>query len=158
MVLLASLGYARRRAADEAPPRRRLGRRPRRGHDGRQRSHDLPLALADLPSGAGADTIGSLLVLGAGGTGVAFLLYYTLIADVGPARASIVAYLAPVFAVLYGVALLDEGVLGRGRRSGSLLILAGSWLGAESRLPSRPRRLSRSAPSRSSAPAPARAR
>ena len=117
----------------------------------------LPLALADLPSGAGADTIGSLLVLGAGGTGVAFLLYYTLIAEVGPARASIVAYLAPVFAVFYGVALLDEG-FSVAAAVGLLLILAGSWLGAEGRLPSWMRRLSRSEPSRSSAPAPVRVR
>jgi drug/metabolite transporter (DMT)-like permease len=114
----------------------------------------LPVALADLPSAAGADSVSALLALGALGTGIAFLVFYTLIKEVGPARASIVAYLAPGFAVGYGVALLDESITA-GTIAGLVLILAGSWLGAEGRLPGR---LSRSAPSRSSAPAPARAR
>ena len=91
--------------------------------------------------------------LGAIGTGVAFLIFYTLIADVGPARASIVAYLAPGFAVGYGVALLGESITA-GTIAGLVLILAGSWLGAEGRLPA----FMRSEPSRSSAPAPARVR
>ena len=56
----------------------------------------------------GIDTIGSLLVLGAGGTGVAFLIFYTLIAEVGPGRATVVAYIAPAFSVVYGVVLLGE--------------------------------------------------
>jgi len=39
--------------------------------------------------GPGLDTIGSMAALGAGGTGLAFLIFYTMINDVGPARASI---------------------------------------------------------------------
>src|SRR2546429_432717 len=46
------------------------------------------------PSDApGIDTVASLLVLGAGGTGVAFLIFYTLIAEIGPGRATVVAYI-----------------------------------------------------------------
>jgi hypothetical protein len=80
-----------------------------------------------------------------------------------------VGYVAPAFSIFYGVVLLDEAVTA-GAIGGLLLILAGSWLGAEGRLPWQPRRapapapdpppaaVSRSEPSRSSAPAPARAR
>lgn len=84
--------------------------------------------------GVGLDAAGSLLALGIGGTGVAFLIFYTLIAEVGPARASIVAYVAPGFSVIYGAALLDEAI-GVATIAGLALILAGSYLGAEGRLP-----------------------
>ena len=130
----------------------------------------LPLLVAAPPAGTpGLDAVGSLIALGAGGTGAAFVLYYTLIARVGPARASMVGYVAPAFSIFYGVVLLDEAVTA-GAIGGLLLILAGSWLGAEGRLPWQPRRVpapdpapaaepvSRTGPSRSSAPAPARAR
>jgi drug/metabolite transporter (DMT)-like permease len=98
----------------------------------------------------GIDTIASLLVLGAGGTGIAFLIFYTLIAEVGPGRATVVAYIAPAFSVVYGVVLLDESFTA-GTAAGLALILAGSWLAAGGRL-------NRSGLSRSSVPAPARAR
>ncbi|MCW2983105.1 MAG: family transporter [Conexibacter sp.] len=115
----------------------------------------LPVALVSLPThGPGANAVLSMIALGAGGTGLAFLFFYTSIAQVGPARASVVAYVAPAFAVVYGVVLLGES-LTLGTIGGLLLILAGSWLAASGRLPSR---LSRSAPSRSSAPEPARVR
>lgn len=101
-------------------------------------------------------TLAALLVLGAGGTGVAFLIFYILNADVGPSRASIVAYIAPFFSVVYGVTLLDEP-FGVGTAAGLVLILAGSWLAADGRLPGRGR-VSRTGPSRSTVPAPVRAR
>jgi drug/metabolite transporter (DMT)-like permease len=104
-----------------------------------------------FPSDApGLDTVGSLLVLGAGGTGIAFLIFYTLIAEIGPGRATVVAYIAPGFSVIYGVSLLGESFT-LGTAAGLALILAGSWLAAGGRL-------SRSGLSRSSVPAPARAR
>lgn len=97
----------------------------------------LPLAAFAVPShGVEPATVGAMLALGAGGTGLAFLIYYTLIADVGPARATIVAYIAPGFAVLYGATLLDETVT-LATIAGLALILLGSWLGAEGRLPRR---------------------
>jgi drug/metabolite transporter (DMT)-like permease len=115
----------------------------------------LPLLIAAPPDASiGLDALGSLIALGVGGTGLAFILFYTLIADVGPRRAAIVSYVAPAFSIAYGVVLLGES-LGPGAIAGLVLILAGSWLGAEGRLPGRPR-VSRSGPSRSSAPAPAR--
>ena len=70
------------------------------------------------------------------GTGLAFVIYYELISTVGPARSSLVAYVAPAFAVVYGVALLDEG-FGVATAAGLVLIVAGSWLAAERKLPTR---------------------
>jgi drug/metabolite transporter (DMT)-like permease len=154
MVLVASLGYA----LGALWLKHRLGDLPPALAAGASLATSallvLPLALATLPShGPGLGTVAALLVLGMGGTGVAFLLFYTLIADVGPARASIVAYIAPGFAVVYGVTLRGER-FGVGTALGLLLILTGSWLGAEGRLPW----VSRTAPSRSSVPEPVRAR
>jgi drug/metabolite transporter (DMT)-like permease len=98
-----------------------------------------PAALFSLPAAMpGAKATASLLLLGAGGTGMAFAIFYTLIAGVGPSRASLVAYIAPGFAVLYGVWLLSEP-LTAGALLGLVLILAGSWIAAEGRLPGRAR-------------------
>ena len=98
-----------------------------------------PFALVALPSHAPSlESAVSLLALGAGGTGIAFAIYYTLITEIGPGRASLVAYIAPGFAVLYGVALLSEP-LTAGAVLGLALILAGSWIAAEGRLPGQAR-------------------
>ena len=99
----------------------------------------LPLAAISAPTEPpGADTVGSLAALGVLGSGVAFLIYYTLIARVGPSKASLVAYVAPGFAVLYGVVLLGEG-FALSTLAGLVMIVGGSWLAAEGRLPWRPR-------------------
>jgi drug/metabolite transporter (DMT)-like permease len=115
----------------------------------------LPVAAVSLPThDPGASAILSMIALGAGGTGLAFLFFYTSIAEIGPARAAVVAYVAPAFSVVYGATLLGED-LTVGTIGGLVLILAGSWLAASGR---RPTPLSRSEPSRSTSPAPARAR
>jgi drug/metabolite transporter (DMT)-like permease len=115
----------------------------------------LPLLVATPPPHApGAGVVAALIVLGAGSTGIAFLWFYTVMREVGPGRASIVSYLAPPFAVLYGTVFLGES-LGAGAFAGIVLILAGSWIGVSRRAPWR---LSRTAPSHSTAPEPARAR
>ena len=84
------------------------------------------------------ETVAAIVALGAGGTGLAFLIFYTLIAEVGPARAALVTYLAPGFALLYGVWLLSEP-LTAGAVLGLVLILAGSFFAAEGRLPGQAR-------------------
>jgi drug/metabolite transporter (DMT)-like permease len=94
----------------------------------------LPLALVHPPTSLGLDAAASMLALGVLGTGLAFLIFYTLIADLGPRRASLVAYLAPGFAVVYGAALLDERIT-VATIGGLALILLGSWMGAEGRAP-----------------------
>jgi len=88
----------------------------------------LPWALLDTPDAVpsmGASA--ALLALGVGGTGIAFVIFYTLIANVGPAKASVVAYVAPAFSIVYGVTLLDESFT-FGTAAGVALILLGSWL------------------------------
>ena len=95
----------------------------------------MPFALADLPeSTPSADAIVSIAVLGLVCSALAFLLFFRLIADVGPARASIITYVNPVVALALGVAILDES-LTTGAVVGLLLILAGSWLATDGRLP-----------------------
>ena len=103
----------------------------------------LPVAVATFPSAAPrAGTWAAMAALGVGGTGIAFALFYTLIRREGPARATIVAYIAPAFAVVYGVTLRGES-FGASTAAGLVLILAGSWLAAEGRLPGRQTRATR---------------
>ncbi len=52
----------------------------------------------------------AVLVLGVLCTGVAYVLYFRLIANAGPARALTVTFMIPVFAVIYGVVFLSEEV------------------------------------------------
>lgn len=90
----------------------------------------LPWAAVTAPDATIAvGSLAAIAALGVLGTGLAFVIFYTLIAEVGPARASIVAYIAPLFAVVYGVVLLDES-FGVGTFAGLALIVAGSWLAA----------------------------
>jgi drug/metabolite transporter (DMT)-like permease len=50
----------------------------------------------------------AITTLGVVGTGLAYLLNYRIIADVGATRASVVTYLIPVVAVTVGIVVLDE--------------------------------------------------
>ena len=94
----------------------------------------LPWAAFTFPSSfPDLEGTASILTLGIAGTGIAFVIFYTLIATEGPAKASIVAYVAPIFAVFYGATLLDEAVTA-GTFAGMALILFGSWLAAEGSL------------------------
>ena len=85
----------------------------------------LPLALATLPSALpGARALLSVLVLGAVGTALAFVIFYKLINEVGAGRASLVSYLAPGVALFYGALLLDEAITAAAI-AGLVLILGG---------------------------------
>lgn len=93
----------------------------------------LPFALATAPSEApGLGPIAAVVALGVLGTGVAFAIFYDLMASVGPARTFVVTYLAPGFAVLYGALLLDEPI-SVWTLAGLILIVGGSYLAAEGR-------------------------
>ncbi len=70
------------------------------------------------------DALGSVVILGVLGTGIAYILNYRLILDDGPTVASTVTYLIPVVAVLFGVAVLDESLSLR-VLAGMLVVLAG---------------------------------
>lgn len=61
----------------------------------------------------GREAIGpfsALLALGVMGTGIAYVMYFRLLMDVGPSRTVVVTYLVPVTAVAWGSILLDETV------------------------------------------------
>ncbi|MFH0241179.1 DMT family transporter [Streptomyces sp. HK10] len=69
----------------------------------------------------------AVAALGALGTGVAFLLQYGLVAEVGPTTATLVTYFIPVIATAAGVALLDEH-LAWSTPAGALIVLVGAAL------------------------------
>jgi len=58
---------------------------------------------------------------------LAYVIYYKLIADVGPTRALTVTFLIPVFAMLWGALLIRERVT-LSMAAGALIILAGTFL------------------------------
>jgi drug/metabolite transporter (DMT)-like permease len=69
----------------------------------------LPFAIAAWPDHAIAmKSWGSAAMLGVVCTGIAFVMYYRLIARIGASRASTVTYLIPVFGVAWAWWLLDE--------------------------------------------------
>lgn len=82
-----------------------------------------PTAVAAVPGLAWLAVLGLALV----STTVAFILYYRLIADVGPVKAITVTLLVPIFGMAWGVAFLGEPVT-PGRIAGCAIILAGCGL------------------------------
>lgn len=97
-----------------------------------------PLAFAAPPGKTpSGEALVSIVVLGVFCTAAALVLFGWLVAEIGPARTSVLTYIAPIVAVALGVAVLDER-LGPGAVVGMLLILAGSWLSTDGRLPPGP--------------------
>ena len=93
----------------------------------------LPAALLQWPSETpSAKVVGAVLVLGALGTGVAYLLYFALIVRAGASRAILVTYLVPAFALVYGWLILDEPVTASAL-AGLALILGGTALATGAR-------------------------
>jgi drug/metabolite transporter (DMT)-like permease len=90
----------------------------------------LPLAILQAPHDVpGAKTIACVLALALLGTAAAQLVWFRLLRLYGSARASLVTYLLPVTALLYGVMLLDEPLTAP-ELAGLALILAGVALGS----------------------------
>lgn len=94
-----------------------------------------PFAVLDPPHRAPTATAwASVVVLGLLCTALAFVVYSSLVAEVGPGRAIVITYVAPVVALALGIVVLDERP-GPGALVGLLLILAGSWISTGGRLP-----------------------
>jgi drug/metabolite transporter (DMT)-like permease len=94
-----------------------------------------PAAAVDPPTEVPSGTaIWALVGLGLLCTAAAFVFYGMLVAEVGAGRALVITYINPVVAVALGVAILGED-LSAGAVAGLLLILAGSWLSTDGRLP-----------------------
>jgi drug/metabolite transporter (DMT)-like permease len=88
----------------------------------------LPLALlAPPPRMATGGEVGALLALALICTSLAYLIYFRLVARVGPARTLLGTFLIPFFSLLWGVIFLGEPV-NAGVGLGLILILAGMAL------------------------------
>jgi drug/metabolite transporter (DMT)-like permease len=87
-----------------------------------------PFAAANWPSKVpSAHVVESVVGLAVVCTALAFLLFFALIAEVGPVRATVITYINPAVAAVLGVVLLDEQ-LTAGMLVGFALVLAGCVL------------------------------
>lgn len=81
----------------------------------------LPLSLFFIPETLpSANAIWSVLLIGVVCTGVAYILFFRLIAQLGPAKAISVTYLIPAFGILWGALFLGETI--------SLMMLLGGGI------------------------------
>ena len=88
----------------------------------------LPLGLTHLPATMPpVRVLAAMTMLGVVCTALAFLLFFALIAEVGPSRATVITYLNPAVALALGVALLGEPFT-LGAAAGFVLIVLGSFL------------------------------
>ncbi|MEV4443691.1 DMT family transporter [Streptomyces sp. NPDC049577] len=83
--------------------------------------------LSPLPSSFSVGPLLAIFALGAFGTGVAFLIQYGLVAEVGPTTATLITYFIPVVATAAGVALLGEKLTWN-TPVGAVIVLAGAAL------------------------------
>lgn len=97
----------------------------------------LPFAVADAPSEVPPTPVAfSVLALALLSTAVAYLIYFRLIASVGPTKTLTVTFLVPVFGVFLGSLVLGESV-GGGTLPGLAIILASVFLVNEVRFRSK---------------------
>ena len=90
----------------------------------------LPFGIAQAPGDMpGWGAVGSVAVLGLGGTAIGLLMYLSMLEKYGSSRASLVVYLLPPTALFYGAFFLDEP-LRLTALVGLALILAGVAIGS----------------------------
>ncbi len=97
----------------------------------------LPLAVIYWPAAPiSLHAWGAVIALGVACTGVAYMLFFHLIAVVGPARTITVTFVIPIFGILWGALFLGESV-SPGMLEGCAVILVGTALatGVIKRLP-----------------------
>jgi drug/metabolite transporter (DMT)-like permease len=87
----------------------------------------LPFVPAHWPSQFSLSATIAVLALALFCTALAFQLLFALVSEIGPARATVVAYINPAVAAILGSAVLDEP-LTTGIILGFVLILTGSYL------------------------------
>jgi drug/metabolite transporter (DMT)-like permease len=88
-----------------------------------------PYGLTHWPRQVAADGVASILVLGLVCTALAFVLFFGLIGEIGPGRATVITYVNPAVALALGLLLLNERFTA-GMAVGFPLILLGSVLAA----------------------------
>ncbi|MBA3787632.1 MAG: DMT family transporter [Actinobacteria bacterium] len=83
----------------------------------------LPIALFQLPTSApGWEATSSVLALSLLGTALAQLVLFRTLALYGSARLSLVTYLMPGFALVYGALILDEAITASTLLGGALIL------------------------------------
>jgi drug/metabolite transporter (DMT)-like permease len=88
-----------------------------------------PYGLTHWPHHVAATGVASIVILGLVCTALAFVVFFALIGEIGPARATVFTYVNPAIAVILGLLLLGEQfTIGMG--IGFPLILIGSVLAA----------------------------
>jgi drug/metabolite transporter (DMT)-like permease len=90
-----------------------------------------PLALSNIPHHVSGEVVAAVTTLTLVCTAVAFLVFFELIVEVGPSRATVVTFINPAVAVTLGVVLLGEP-LTLGLAVGFPMIIAGSVLSTRS--------------------------
>ena len=86
-----------------------------------------PAAAVSWPASVSAKAAASVVALALVCTATAFLLFFALIAEVGPSRATVITFVNPAVAIALGVAVLGERFTA-GMAVGFPLVLAGSVL------------------------------
>ena len=87
-----------------------------------------PFGLSQLPATAPEAKVWlAVLALGVLGSGIAYLLYFAIIASAGASRAILVTYLVPAFALAFGAVFLDEAITVTAL-AGLALVLTGTAL------------------------------
>jgi drug/metabolite transporter (DMT)-like permease len=87
-----------------------------------------PFGISELPSRLPTDrSIAAVVALGLVCTALAFVLFFGLIAEAGPVRATVITYVNPAVAVLLGVTILGERFTAA-TGVGFVLVLGGSIL------------------------------
>jgi drug/metabolite transporter (DMT)-like permease len=88
----------------------------------------LPLALLAVPEQMpSAKAWWSVVLLGIASTGIAYVIYFRLISQVGPTKTLTVTFLIPAFGLFWGWLFLEEAI-GWSMVAGCLLILLGVGL------------------------------
>ena len=98
----------------------------------------LPFTPAVWPTAWPADATLAVVLLGVVCTAAAFVLFFSLIGEVGPTRATVITYLNPAVAIAAGVVVLGEPVTGA-MLAGFALVIAGSVLATRRTRESRPK-------------------
>jgi drug/metabolite transporter (DMT)-like permease len=93
-----------------------------------------PVAIAQWPSSISLNSALSIVALGIFSTAIAFILFFKLMDEIGPARGSLVTYLNTAVAVVLGVIILKEP-LTVGIIIGLPLVLIGSYLASRKSQP-----------------------
>lgn len=84
----------------------------------------LPLALYTWPEVSPSSTTWLYaLLLAVLCTGVAYIMYFDLIAKIGPSQAMMVGYLVPVFGIIWGIVVLNETLSTYAMIGGSMIII-----------------------------------